>query len=145
METYEVVSHLLGKRDSPFMVIRAVEYKMSISKQLYPEAAKSIPFATLVDDLIDSRPCVEEAKNVLLEAKNFYKTQMNMNLRKMLSNSKDVESIIEPEDRAPTITLQDDDSGQAYRQLAAMHSMEIPRFRAVEPTQPASPRHWAAD
>lgn len=124
---YQFQRLAFGNACAPFAALQAVRWHAEKTKAKYPIAHGTVLHSSLMDDTLDSYPTPEVAKQALHQLTAFYK-EMSMDIRKIISNSKDVLADVAEDDRAPTLDLQDLDGNllgvRTVRTLGVVYEAE---------------------
>ena len=94
---YEFLRHLIGNAGSPAVAIFCIKQTAELHKLIYPSAADTIQCASIVDDMLDSRPTLDEAQKLARELLHLFPL-CGMSISKFFSNDLSVLYDI-PEDR----------------------------------------------
>ncbi len=96
--------HPFGSAASPCIAIFTIKEHARRLRDKFPLAADTVIKSTLVDDNLDSAHTVEEATRLAKELKELY-AEAGMELRKVVSNSKEVLHCFKEEERSPSIDV----------------------------------------
>lgn len=100
---YRMLVHVFGAKSSPSCATYALKKTASDNQNIAsPEVIDAINRDFYVDDLLSSTSTVTEAVKLLKETKEVLATG-GFNLTKMMSNEREVLSLIDSEDRAPQL------------------------------------------
>ena len=106
IQVYRWKSHVFGNAGSPCVAIFAIKEHARKFRQQYPDAAETIISSTLVDDNLDSRNSEDEALKVLSQLRQLL-SLMDMNIKKIVSNSSRVMQNTPEDERSKSLKLAD--------------------------------------
>ncbi len=104
VKIYRWRSHVFGNAGSPCVAIFAIKEHARKQKLRFPAAADTVIFSTLVDDAMDSCETAQEAEQLLHQLRQML-AQMNMNIKKVVSNSAAVMDSVPPHERSPSLSI----------------------------------------
>lgn len=114
---YRMTVHLFGAVSSPGCANFALKQIASDYKHISPDASRFLTHDFYVDDGLESKNSVKEAKRIISESKAIC-SKANLNLHKITSNSKEVVHDIDPNSRAiPSLESQDPDGTSIEKAL----------------------------
>ncbi len=105
-DVYRWVSHVFGNTGSPCVAIFPIKEHARRFRHRFPQAAETVIFSTLVDDNLDSRPTAAEAEETLNQLRALLDI-MDMNIKKVVSNSKAIMNNVPEEEVSPSIHIAD--------------------------------------
>ena len=103
---YRWVSHVFGNAGSPCVAITTVKTHAGNQKAKYPLASDALIHSTLVDDSLVSLPTAAEATALLRQLRALL-GEMGMNIKKVVSNSKEVLQNVSQGEISPSLRLED--------------------------------------
>ncbi len=101
---YRWKSHVFGNSGSPCVAIFAVKNHAKNNQKKFPQAADTIMHATLVDDSLDSTNTAEEAVTLLGQLRQLL-ASMDMDIKKVTSNSREVVASIPETERSQSLNI----------------------------------------
>ena len=82
---YEFLRHLFGNTGSPAVAIFCIKHTASLYSTTYPSANETVQRASIVDDMLDSRPSLREAQTLASELFHLFPF-CGMKIAKFFSN-----------------------------------------------------------